>query len=80
MKVLCSVRRCNWHGDLDEILLAQNPFEPEESLQGCPKCSEVNTIRVACDEPDCWQEATCGWPSPSGYRRTCGEHMRELKP
>ncbi len=30
-----------------------------------------------CDEPGCEQEATCGWPSDSGYRRTCGKHMRE---
>jgi hypothetical protein len=30
-----------------------------------------------CDEPGCEQEATCGWPSDTGYRRTCGPHMRE---
>jgi len=36
-----------------------------------------------CDEPGCEREATCGWPSRpggtgpnGGYRRTCGEHMR----
>lgn len=30
----------------------------------------------ACDEPGCTREATCGFPTPSGYRRTCGEHMQ----
>lgn len=28
-----------------------------------------------CDEPGCRQEATCGFPTPHGYRRTCGRHM-----
>ena len=29
-----------------------------------------------CDEPGCEKEATCGWPSTDGYRRTCGDHYR----
>lgn len=28
-----------------------------------------------CDEPGCGAWDTCGWPSPAGYRRTCGKHM-----
>lgn len=32
-----------------------------------------------CDEPGCTQRVTCGWPSPSGYRRTCGHHYRDLR-
>lgn len=31
---------------------------------------------IACDESGCMDEATCGWPSEKGYRRTCGKHMR----
>ena len=27
-----------------------------------------------CDEPGCRERANCGWPSPTGYRRTCGKH------
>ncbi len=27
-----------------------------------------------CDEPDCMEQATCGWPTSGGYRRTCGKH------
>jgi hypothetical protein len=30
-----------------------------------------------CDTPGCDKRADCGWPSPTGYRRTCGLHMRE---
>jgi hypothetical protein len=28
-----------------------------------------------CDEPGCAEASTCGWPSPAGYRRTCGKHL-----
>jgi len=27
-----------------------------------------------CDEPGCYDQATCGWPSGDDYRRTCGSH------
>lgn len=29
---------------------------------------------AVCDEPGCGKAASSGWPSPSGYRRTCHEH------
>ena len=31
---------------------------------------------MQCDEPRCKKQRTCGWPSPKGYRNTCGEHAR----
>ena len=31
---------------------------------------------AACDEPGCQRQADCGWPSPAGYRHTCGEHWQ----
>mgnify|MGYP001569572096 CR=1 FL=1 len=30
---------------------------------------------LVCDEPGCGNQATCGWPLKTGYRRTCGNHM-----
>ena len=27
-----------------------------------------------CDEPGCYEQATCGWPAGDDYRRTCGPH------
>jgi hypothetical protein len=30
-----------------------------------------------CDEPGCPGVATCGWPSDTAYRRTCGAHWRK---
>ncbi len=32
-----------------------------------------------CDEPGCKEGATCGFPIPGGYRRTCGKHYREAE-
>lgn len=32
---------------------------------------------ILCDEPGCMKRRTCGWPSETGYRHTCGEHMRD---
>ena len=31
---------------------------------------------MGCDEPGCGKRSTCGWPSGTGYRRTCGDHWR----
>jgi len=30
-----------------------------------------------CDEPDCYTEASCGWPSGEDYRRTCDKHYKK---
>lgn len=27
-----------------------------------------------CDEPGCTREASCGFPTEAGYRRTCADH------
>jgi hypothetical protein len=29
---------------------------------------------MECDEPGCHKQRSCGWPSKTGYRNTCGEH------
>lgn len=73
MKLVCT-NRCQWHGQSEEALTAPNPFDPEESIEGCPHCKSVDSLQMACDEPDCWLEVTCGTPTPSGYRQTCHKH------
>ncbi len=37
-------------------------------------------ILPRCDEPGCGAEVCCGFPSPTGYRRTCGRHYRGYLP
>lgn len=72
-KVICETRRCGWHGLEHEALVAKSPFS-DDDLVACPECKEVGTLVVACDEPGCWKEASCGTPIPGGYRRTCFDH------
>jgi hypothetical protein len=76
-RVLCSDYRCRWHGTRAEVLRAPSPFDAEQMLNGCPKCKAVDTIVTACDEPDCWEPVSCGTPTPTGYRNTCGKHFPE---
>lgn len=73
-KQVCDNRRCGWHGTSDEVLKAPSQFDPKDVLWACPKCKDVNVLYLACDEPGCWQMASCGTPTPSGYRSTCHKH------
>lgn len=70
-KVICE---CGWRGLAADMLRAPNPFDPSDELNGCPHCKQPETLLVACDEPGCWRETSCGTPTPDGYRRTCGQH------
>lgn len=65
---------CDWRGE--KYLIAENPFDPSENITGCPKCKEANSLEAACDEPECKQPATCGFPTDNGYRRTCFKHSK----
>lgn len=74
----CDDWRCGWQGTSATVLRAPDPFNEGDELIACPKC-RCQTIRTCCDEPGCWEEATCGTPTPSGYRRTCGPHHPSAK-
>ena len=77
MRVKCDRYKCDWIGEDTEMLTAPHPFQDGEIINGCPGCKEVDTIVRVCDEPGCNQAATCGTPTESGYRQTCGKHMPE---
>jgi hypothetical protein len=70
--VVCS--ECRWHGGKVEMLTARHPFDDEDLVYGCPRCKSVDSLSVACDEPGCKSEVSCGTPTPDGYRQTCSEH------
>jgi len=74
MKVRCDNHRCTWHGQDSEQLSAVNPFDAGDKIYACPECKEIGSVVVACDEPDCWRAVSCGTPTLTGYRTTCGEH------
>ena len=69
---------CHWQGTDTQQLEASNPFNPEDVIVGCPECYSINTLRVVCDERDCWDTATCGTPTEDGYRNVCGKHYMEI--
>lgn len=58
-----------------DVLTAPNPFDPQDTVTGCPKCRAVTNVLVVCDEPGCWREASGGAPTLAGYRHTCSEHI-----
>ena len=35
---------------------------------------KIKPLLGLCDEPDCYDSVSCGWPSDDGYRQTCGKH------
>jgi len=79
MKCCCQERRCDWVGDDSEMLTAPNPFDGS-ALVVCPKCKTLeSSVFTACDEPDCNRAATCGTPTPTGYRSTCYDHMPKME-
>lgn len=73
---------CGAYVRQSQLLQAENPFDSEQRLEFCPECRDVvgDPLRLICDEYGCTETASCGWPSPDGYRNTCGKHMREAHP
>jgi hypothetical protein len=65
----------------DEVLYSPNPFtaDPDDRIRGCPQCRAVETLVELCDEDGCNEQATCGFPTASGYRRTCGRHWQSCE-
>ena len=59
-----------------ELLTAPNPFDINDTISGCPSCRSACEFTQICDEPGCANGAGCGWPSDSGYRRTCFKHSK----
>ena len=66
---------CGWTGTQDDICVVSDPKEGSEAKWSiCPQCRSAEQFTNMCDEPGCSREASCGFPSVSGYRRTCFEH------
>lgn len=67
-------QECDWRGLERDLLTAPNPFDDLDIVHGCPQCKSVDKFDEACDEPECWSNAGCGFPTATGYRRTCYKH------
>lgn len=69
---------CGWRGTSEDFKRAPHPFRQGEEIIGCPQCGCTDEFVNMCDEPGCDREASSGWPSPQGYRRTCHNHAAGL--
>jgi hypothetical protein len=63
----------------DDGITISNEFDLElkDRVIEAYKSKDENKLKAAlglCDEPDCFKYVSCGWPSDTGYRSTCGEH------
>lgn len=78
-RILAAWYAQNWallnRGQLDVERLAR--YEEHVGGLHCPKWHhESCEWQERCDEPGCKQEATCGFRTDAGYRRTCNDHSR----
>lgn len=67
---------CGEVSDQDELLVAPNPFDPGDTIIGCPQCRSVEGFREACASMGCPHASTSGTPDLFGYRYLwlCVEH------
>ena len=72
-------RECDRIFSESEILVAVNPFDCDQAINGCPMCKSVDCFELICDEPNCTRTAGCGFPTDNGYRHTCYEHSEFAK-
>lgn len=63
----------------DDVLRAPDPFTTDGTLVACPHCRTAEKLVGACDEPGCTRPSSCGTATPSGYRRTCHNHIPEVR-
>ncbi len=65
-------KECEWTGRADEIEMFPDPKMEGNYWEICPQCREAESCEQLCEK--CSSPATCGTPTPDGYRRTCYEH------
>jgi hypothetical protein len=63
----------------DDGITISNEFDLnlKDNIVEAYKSKDEKKLKQAlglCDEPDCFKHISCGWPSESGYRMTCGDH------
>lgn len=72
MKLQCD--ECELVLSDEQRLTAPNPFDSTEVIFGCPRCKNIGAFSRLCDMDGCESKVSCGFPTPDGYRHTCGTH------
>lgn len=66
---------CDWRGETAELLVAPNPFDPNDTIAGCPNCKAVGEFIHVCGHEQCRNPASGGYPMPDGdYLWRCYQH------
>jgi hypothetical protein len=66
----------------DDGLTISNEFDLElkDNIVEAYKSKDEKKLKEAlglCDEPECFNYISCGWPSEEGYRMTCSKHWKK---
>jgi hypothetical protein len=78
MQALTRCNACDHEMSIRSLLTATNPFDPADTIYGCPHCCQCTEgFTMLCDENGCHRDVTSGWPSPAGYRHTCHIHWEK---
>lgn len=61
--------------DISNAFSEARSFKEAQAVAKKLRITPMKPVLELCDEPDCFEDATCGWPSPTGYRKTCRTHQ-----
>jgi hypothetical protein len=70
---------------LDDGMTISNEFDLtlKKTVADCLERNDVEAAKRAlgyCDEPGCYNEASCGYPTADNkYRYSCGDHYRQYE-
>ena len=68
-------KECDHICNTTELLHAANPFDPTDTVTGCPQCKSIDSMSAACAIEGCNHWGTCGGTHKDGvYRTTCFKH------
>ena len=67
---------CDWAGAAHLALNGKHPFIKGDTVLGCPRCREMELIKV-CEIERCFAKATCACDA-GGFKHVCGTHFHEF--
>lgn len=65
---------CAYVGPASSWLSAPNPFDPKDTLDGCPECKSAESTVQLCSTSNCQAEASSGRVTVPGYVYYCNKH------
>jgi hypothetical protein len=63
--------------EISNMLFDVNKIEEMIKIVRDNKIESLKAVLNLCDEPECFNIASCGYPSDNGYRMTCFDHRKK---